>query len=410
MKIKKILSSFFLFYLSLFFIACLFGNPTYGQDSGSPIIETIPPKIDIAIKVEDISKIPDATVSITARQANLTSVTINSTDIFEEQNRRLWISAETINSNKNNFSLTLGHTVDIKLIFNITQSQEPGSYVGKIIIRSENGGFSEIPLTIKLRRDDFTALLWISFGVIASLIINISRWHIGNEDSTKATIELADTALFKAEDENRKDYRYLEAKELKTQYDIDFENGDYKDAKEKAIKAKFLSERASTKPPTPHGIDGKSITPEDLLTYEINQAGPISELTALKIAPKAIVDTIKTKSPNLLITTKKYQLSALMAPPSWRTQQYWTEGHAKNALSTLLKKGWGFAPTKKQFLVYASVLIIILVIMAQAWEAFYPRITDFGASLIDYITAFLYGFSGQSFLSAFADLGKRWMS
>lgn len=411
MKIEKFLRSFFLLFLPLFFIVCISSITAYAQDSGSPIIEINPSKIDIAIKLEDISKIPDATLSITARQANLTSVTINSTDIFEEKNRRLWISAESINSTKNNFDLDLGHTVDIKLVFNLTKDQPPGSYVGKIIVRSQNGGFAEIPITIKLRRDDFTALLWISLGVIASLIINISRWHIENEDATKATIELADTAIYKAEDENRKDYRYLQAKELQTQYEIDFKNGDYKNAKEKAIKAKFLAEQANqVQPPPPAPGSGSAAATEKWYIDQFNKTGQISELTALKVAPKDVVDAIKARSPNLLLVTRTYQLSALQPPPSRTSRDYWTKGYAWKGFLSLMKKGWGFAPTTKQILVYISVLIIIFVVMAQAWEAFYPRITDFGASLIDYITAFLYGFSGQSFLSAFADLGKRWIS
>jgi len=49
----------------------------------------------------------------------------------------------------------------------------------------------------------------------------------------------------------------------------------------------------------------------------------------------------------LLLINGKYQLSALQPPSSWVKSKYWTQGYAKRAFLSLLKKGWGICSNKK---------------------------------------------------------------
>lgn len=373
---------FILFILSVMLVALTFRISISAQEPENPIIEVDPTKIEVMIPAEDIPRIPNATVYITARQANLTRISINSTDLFEEQNRRFWIPADSINFSRNHFNLTEGHTINVKVRFSLPADQPPGAYVGRIILRSENGGRAELPITIKLRTLGWQPFAMIAAGVLANLVISISRWRIEDQDSAKAAIELADSAIYQAEDDGRRDDRYTRAVNLQEQYREDYKFGDFKVAREKASRAKFEAEHAKKqKPPT--NEDGTI----DLL----QMTGPICLQSAYRIAPRTIIDKVRAERQDLI--GARYERVGEGLP-----QKIWS--FAVKYLRVAQKSG----------LVYLALTVIIGVVMLQAWEAFYPRIIDFGASSIDYVTAFLYGFSGQAFLGAFADLGKRWLA
>jgi hypothetical protein len=250
----------------------------------------------------------------------------------------------------------------------------PGTYIGRIIVWSENGGKTELPVEIKMRMIWWIPFILVGIGVIANLILSVNRWRLEEKKSAEAQILLAESEIYKAEDENRKDDRFTRAVNLQTEYQVDFNAGEYKAAKEKAIKAKFEAENAKSREDP---VDETSVI--DMLS----RTGPIYEQTAPKIADSVVIDGVRVNFPTLILDPYE------KTKPEPR-QRAW-----------ILLKSVG--------LMYLTLTIIVGVVMLQAWQAFFPRISDFGASSIDYITAFLYGFSGQAFLSEFADLGKRWL-
>lgn len=344
------------------------------ENAQVPDIEIDPPKIDISITKKDLVNVREAILYITARQADLDYVTLNSTDLYEEQNRRLWISSDSISFDKNNFNITEGRTVSVKILFSFIEKVEPGTYKGRIIVWSENGGKAEFPITIKLRLIWWIPFILVAFGVIANLVLSVNRWRFEEKKSAEIEIIKADSAIYKAEDEGRKDDRYARAVNLQTQYKADFAAEEYRAAKENAIKAKFEADMAKK----------HEATNENSLANMLRKVGPIYEQTAPRIASYDVIRGAKENNPELF------------DPP-----------YEKEKPSIIIRYFWD--PFKRAGSTYLALTIIIGVVMLQAWQAFFPRISDFGASSIDYITAFLYGFSGQAFLSEFADLGKRWL-
>jgi hypothetical protein len=230
--------------LSVFFCAFIPTKLVSAQIEESPNIELDPTGIEIMVTVKEIGKIPNAILYITARQNNLIQVSINSTDLFEAKNRRFWIPADSISFSKNNFDLDKGKTTSVNIFYSFGESLQPGTYSGKIIVRSENGGKVELPITINLRLVWWIPFILVAFGVSANLILSVNRWRIEEKDAAQIQMKLADTAIYRAQDEGRKDDRYTKAMNLQTQYDIDFEAGDFKLAKEKAMEATFEADNS----------------------------------------------------------------------------------------------------------------------------------------------------------------------
>ena len=375
LKRKKLISSSVigLFIVFLFFSHGFECN-VKAEVVDSPSIELDPQKIDIMVTKKEMVQVPKAILYITARQANLVKISINSTDLYEEQNRRFWIPADSISFSKNRFNLTEGQTASVNIVYSFKENLQPGIYKGRIIVRSDNGGKVELPITISLRLVWWIPFLLVSLGVLANLVLSVNRWRLEEKNAAETQMELADAAIYKAQDEGRKDERYARAENLKTQYEKDFEAGDFKMAKEKAKDAIFEADNAKQQ---------NEPSNESELVNILLKTGPIWEQTAPRIASDTVVKSVARTQPNLFL--KQYE-------------------RKPSKIDTYIIR-----PLKKAGLMYLTLTIIIGVVMLQAWQAFFPRITDFGASSIDFVTAFLYGFSGQAFLSEFADLGKRWL-
>jgi len=374
-KRKKLISSSVTGIFIVFFILSHgFECNVKAEVVDSPSIELDPQKIDIMVTKNEMVQVPKAILYITARQANLVKISINSTDLYEEQNRRFWIPADSISFSKNRFNLTEGQTASVNIVYTFKENLQPGIYKGRIIVRSDNGGKVELPITISLRLVWWIPFLLVSLGVLANLVLSVNRWRLEEKNAAETQMELADTAIYKAQDEGRKDERYARAENLKTQYEKDFEAGDFKMAKEKAKDAIFEADNAKQQ---------NEPSNESELVNILLKTGPIWEQTAPRIASDNVIKSVARIQPNLFLKQYERKLSKI---------------------DTYIIR-----PLKKAGLMYLTLTIIIGVVMLQAWQAFFPRITDFGASSIDFVTAFLYGFSGQAFLSEFADLGKRWL-
>jgi len=90
-----------------------------------------------------------------------------------------------------------------------------------------------------------------------------------------------------------------------------------------------------------------------------------------------------------------------------------------NAILTARAKiphGWSFAVaetvggiriTRNTVGTYLAAAALITVSIVTAWQGYYPNLTAFGRSDLDYIAAFLYGFAGNAALNQAIDLIKK---
>lgn len=178
----------------------------------------------------------------------------------------------------------------------------------------------------------------VASGVIANFILKLIRWKVNDKQTTLQNIENAeDTArqAYNAGKTNNK--KYTDGIDLLKNSKGDFHKGKYNESSRKAIWAKdlFITAVSSTEK------DGQS-------------------------------EDSKGEPPKILLTA----LVGVSNPSTTR--------EILSALSDF---------KRSEYVVYGGLSLVLALSVLQVWQLFYPTVAAFGASGIDYVAAFFFGYA-----------------
>jgi hypothetical protein len=164
---------------------------------------------------------------------------------------------------------------------------------------------------------------------------------------------------------------------------------------------------------TPNIFDVNQIGPPVLLNVEIDasnaNAGVYTGrllITQGSAAPVIIPVTLTLHDPEWIalvlvvggiISAVIVQLTGQKPTESLRAQHKATTFRAKAFEAARLTGGWR----------YLALIIVVIVGVLAAWQAYFPNLSTFGRSWIDYAAAYLSGFGSQAIVNAVVNAVKR---
>jgi hypothetical protein len=208
----------------------------------------------------------------------------------------------------------------------------------------------------------------VAAGAIANFVLKLIRWKVDDKQTTLQNIESTEDTARQVYNAGKSDNKkYAEGVNLLESAKEDFHIGKYHMAFRKAFWAKDLFTAAMSS--TPAAIPSPPESNEGLL-----RQGQSSEDKS---------DTLKT---NAFIRSIRQ-----VANPSVIREIF-------SALADF---------KRSEYLIYGGLTLVLILSILQVWQLFYPKVAAFGASGIDYVAAFLFGYASEALLSEALELAKK---
>jgi hypothetical protein len=339
-----------IFFTIILLTPIIFFNNVVAQDGDGITVD--PSSLDIVVAEDYTGKI-NRTVQIVNSSPNVSKIEIFSTDLLERGNEKL-ISASNIAIDSSTKIPVPGGTM-LNVVLTISPDRlEPGIYSGKLLVFTGlSGDPMTVPIKLSIHSAAYFAMILIAAGVISNFLLQLAKWKTSERQSTEEAISAAEDLSFQLIDLGKaKGNKYDEGKNLLNDAIQSFKDGKYTEAKKSAERAKNLFNIVLTSPdqrPDERITSGKSA---DSYTEKRERFG--------------------------------FQVSPLVT------------------ISSIL---YDFLRTN--FIVYGGVTVVLAVALLQLWQQFFPQLSTFGASGIDYVAAFLVGYAGESLLSEAVDFAKK---
>lgn len=335
-----------IFFSIMMLTPVIFFNSAVAQDADGITID--PSSLDNLVAEENKEKV-ERTIHIINTSPNVSEIKIIPTDLLEQGNEKS-ILASSVTLGPNTTVPIPGGTMQTSTVTIRPDRLEPGVYSGKLLVFT---GLSNNPITVPIKLSvhsaAYLAMILIAVGVITNFLLKLAKWKTDERQSTQEAISAAQDLRFQLQDLGKaKGNNYAKGMDLLDKSNQSFKDGKYVEAKKYAERAKALFNIVLT---------------------------TIEE------------DISRVKSADNYVENRKmfdFQVSPLVT------------------ISSILHD---FLRTN--FIVYAGVTVVLAVALIQLWKTFFPELSTFGASGIDYVAAFLVGYAGESLLVDAVDFAKK---
>jgi hypothetical protein len=324
------------------------------QSNNSIVVD--PDRIEIVASIDKTNDI-QRTLYISSNGKNISKVTSYINDLTEAGKEQTIPSSHLIIT-PTSFSLTKGKLENLNLNINAANAK-PGIYSGKILLVGNEIQTVAIPLNLTIHNTPILAMVLISAGVLTNFILRIIRWKVDEKDTALGNLEDAEETAYQIENSgNTENDNYVRGLEFLSHAVDEFNKESSKDA----IRAKQLFVAASLSLSPPNTGDKNN---------HIHIASVTPELS---------------KNKNLTLSS----IEQIKGPTTVR--------EISSSISEL---------KRSEYIVYIGLSLILLLIILQVWNQFYPQLAQFGTSGMTYVAAFLFGYAAQALIGEAFEFVKR---